>query len=294
MLRLTGAMTAIITPFKNGAMDEDALRALVERQIEGGISALVPCGTTGEAVTLTDAERFEVIRITVEQGAGRVPIIAGTGTNDTRQSIELTRKARELGADATLAVCPPYNKPNQEGLFQHFSAIATAGLPVVLYNVPGRTVVSLTAETLGRLSHVEGIVAIKEATADLKLATEMMALAGDRMTFLSGDDFTTFPFVTIGGHGCISVVSNLDPALLAQLVEAGRRGDLEQGRAMHRKVVRLANLAFCDSNPAPIKWMLQELGLCDGALRLPLVAVDEARKARIHRGLVEEGYLPTP
>lgn len=291
MLRLTGAMTAIITPFKDDAIDEEALRALIERQIEGGISALVPCGTTGEAVTMNDVERFDVIRITVEQAAGRVPVIAGTGTNDTRQSIELTRRARELGADATLAVCPPYNKPNQEGLFQHFSAIARAGLPVVLYNVPGRTVVSMTAETLGRLSRVEGIVAIKEATADLKLATEMMALAEDRITFLSGDDFTTFPFVTIGGHGCISVVSNLDPTLVSNVVAAGRAGDLERGRPLHHKLVRLSALAFCDSNPAPIKWMLGELGLCSPDLRLPLVTVDDARKQRIHRGLVEEGYL---
>ena len=291
MLRPTGAMVAIVTPFKDGAVDETALRGLIERQLEGGSSGIIPCGTTGESATVSDAERNRVIAITVDQVNGRALVIAGTGTNNTAASVANTRVALELGADACLAVCPPYNKPSQDGLFAHFTAIADVGLPVVLYNVPGRTVVSLTAETVARLSRHEHIVAIKEATADLRLATAMFEACGDRITFLSGDDFTTFPFVTAGGHGCISVVANLDPQLITDLVAAADSGDLDRGRALHRKVCRLGALCFSDSNPAPTKHMLALLGLCTDELRLPLIPVSNALGARIRAGLVEEGYL---
>lgn len=289
-MRLEGAMTALVTPLRGGAVDEEALRALIERQLEGGIQGLVPVGTTGESATLDDAERLRVIQITVEQVRGRVPVIAGTGSNDTRQSVAFTRLAREVGADAALVVCPPYNKPNQEGLFQHFKAVGEAGLPVVLYNVPGRTVVSLTAATVGRLAALERVVAIKEATANLQLDTEMMEAAQDRITFLSGDDFTTFPFCAIGGHGCISVVSNLDPALVVAAVKAGRAGDVAAGLPLHRKLNRLGALCFADANPTPIKALLADLGLCADEVRLPLVPPSAALRERLRAGLAAEGY----
>ena len=295
MLRLTGAFTAIITPFTSaGEIDEAALRELVEFQIANAIDGLVAAGTTGESATMTQAEKYQTIKVVAEQAAGRVPVVANTGNNDTRESVRLTEEVlSRLGrqVDAVMAVCPYYNKPCQDGMFAHFEAIAALGHPVVAYNVPGRTVVGLTPETIGRLAALENIVCVKEASGNMALGTHMLEAARDRLTFLSGDDFTTFPFVAMGGHGCISVVSNLDPKLLHDTVKAGQAGDLETGRALHQKVNRLARLAFCAPNPTPIKWMLAQTGRCTGTLRLPLVKLPEAMETRVRAGLVEEGYL---
>ncbi|MEL6181008.1 MAG: 4-hydroxy-tetrahydrodipicolinate synthase [Myxococcota bacterium] len=295
MLKLTGAMTAIITPFTaDGAIDETALRDLVERQIEGSIDGLVAAGTTGEAATMTQDEKYRTIAIVADQAKGRVPVVANTGNNDTRQSVRLTTEVLDsIGGklDAIMAVCPYYNKPDQTGLVAHFEAMANIGKPLVVYNVPGRTVVGLTAESIGRLAAHPHIVAVKEASGSMPLGTAMMEAAAGQLTFLSGDDFTTYPFVAQGGDGCISVVSNLDPKLLHDTVVAAATGDREQGIALHRKVCRLAKLAFCAPNPAPTKWMLQQLDVCRGVLRLPLVPLAESLQATVRDGLAAEGYL---
>lgn len=292
MLQLTGAMTALVTPFDaEGRVDEAALRRLVDFQIDGGIDGIVAVGTTGESATLSHAEKIEIFKIVKEQSAGRVPIIAGTGGNNTAVSVDMTRAAMEVGVDAALVVVPYYNKPSQAGLIHHFTAVAEVGLPVVLYNVPGRTVISMSPETVGALAALPSVVSIKEATGDMRYGAEVMAAGGDAITYLSGDDFTTFPFVTIGGDGCVSVVSNLAPGLLHELVEAGRAGDLSRGQALNQKVNRLARLCFSDSNPTPSKAILSAMGLCDEFVRGPLVPVSEELKERLVSAAREEGLL---
>ncbi len=294
MLSLTGAMTALVTPFgDDGMIDEAALRALVEFQIEGRIDGLVACGTTGESATLSKEEKLAVMRIVVEQAAGRVPVVVGTGSNDTRASVEMTRAALALGADACLAVVPYYNKPNQEGLFLHFEAIASVGMPVVLYNVPGRTVISLSAETVGRLAEIDNIVSIKEASGDMRLGTEIMARAGNRLTYLSGDDFSTFPFCAMGGHGCISVVSNVAPGLMSDLVATARASDLNLGRLMHLKANRLGAACFSDANPVPTKVLLSLMGVCGARVRLPHAPASAALVDRLTAVAVAEGLVPS-
>ena len=281
-LHLRGAFTALITPFDaDGQLDEPALRALVRRQIEGGIHGLVPCGTTGESATMSEAERLRVIQIVVEEAAGRVPIIAGTGTNDTTKTIAFTRQVAALGGvDAALVVVPYYNKPNQPMLLRHFSMVADQGqLPVVVYNVPGRTVVSLHEATIAKLADHPAIVGIKEATGDMSFDTRMIeALGGPREDFalLSGDDFTTMPFMAMGGHGCISVLSNLDPATMSALCEACLRGELPTARRLHLKIQPLARMLFAQPNPVPTKAIAAQLGWCSDAVRSPLFPADEA------------------
>ncbi len=292
MFRPTGAYTAIVTPMTaEGHVDEAGLRRLVDFQIEGRIDGLVAVGTTGESATLSKEEHLRVVQVVIEQAAGRVPVIAGVGSNDTRVTLAMTRAALELGADAGLVVVPYYNKPSQEGMFRHFSAVADVGLPVMLYNVPGRTVVSISAQTVGRLAPHPNIVAIKEASANMSLGTAILEAAGDHITHLSGDDFTTFPYVAIGGHGCVSVVSNIAPGLMHDLVDAASKGDLEKARPLHQKATRLARLCFSDSNPAPTKHMLSLMGICGADLRLPLAPIEPELAAKLEQGLREEGLL---
>ncbi len=290
MTMFQGAFTALATPFNaDGSVDEGALRAFVDWQIEGGIDGLVPMGTTGESATCSAQEHLRIIQVVTEQANGRVPIIAGSGSNDTQKSLRTTQAVRDLGVDAAMAVVPYYNKPTQEGLFRHFEALSNLGVPLVVYNVPGRTVISLTAETIARLADLDGIVAIKEASANLAFDTEMMELCGDRIAFLSGDDFTTFPFVAMGGHGCISVVSNVAPGLMHEVVAAAAAGDLERGRVLHRKVNRLSRALFCSSNPVPAKLMLAQLGVFPRPdVRGPLCLPDDATTARILACAAEE------
>lgn len=293
MLKLRGGMVAIVTPFVAGdlSIDVAALDRLVERQIEGSSDGIIVCGTTGEAATMSEAERLETIARVKEVVAGRVPVIAGTGSNNTRTTVDFTRKAKEIGVDAALVVCPPYNKPSQEGLYAHFLEAEKVGLPVVVYNVPGRTSISLTAETVGRLAQRPGIIAVKEATANLSLGTKMMRLAEGKIAHLSGDDFTTFPFVAMGGQGCISVVANLAPKLVHDLVEAAATGDREGGMKLHARVHQIAEFCFMDSNPVPVKAMLAELGLCSAAVRLPLVEMGADKIERLREGMRDLGTL---
>lgn len=292
-MRFSGAYTALITPFRDGQIDFPALDALVERQIENNIDGLVPCGTTGESATMTPAERFDVISRVVAVANGRVPIIAGTGSNDTSETTQFTQRIAEIkGVDAALVVTPYYNKPGQRGIVAHFQHVADhGGLPVVMYNVPGRTVVSMNADTVATLAAHPNIVGIKEASADLNLDTEIFARVPDDFSMLSGDDFTTFQFVAMGGHGCISVVSNVAPRLMHDLIAATRDADLATARRLHHDVYPIAKVLFSDANPVPTKTAARLLGWCSDEARLPLYAGDEALAQRVGDVLRRAGLL---
>ena len=283
-----GVMTALVTPFgAGGAIDEEALRAHIERQIEAGVDALVPAGTTGEAATLNMAEHKRVIRVTVEQARGRVPVIAGTGSNSTDESIELTRAAKDLGADAALLISPYYVKPSQEGIYQHYRAVAEAvHLPQILYNVPGRTQSNVLPETVGRLSQIANIVGIKDATADMAQLTRTMLASEGRIEFYSGDDATVLPLMALGGVGVISVVSNIVPVTMRRLIEAMRAGDLDAACAVHRQLQPLTDAMFVESNPVPVKGACAMLGWMEEVLRLPLVPMSAASRNVVRQAML--------
>ncbi|MGB9080916.1 MAG: 4-hydroxy-tetrahydrodipicolinate synthase, partial [Desulfuromonadaceae bacterium] len=249
-----GSIVAIVTPFRNGAVDEQKLRELVDFQIENGTDAIVACGTTGEASTLDYEEHMDVIRIVFEQAKGRVPVIAGTGSNSTVEAIELTQKAKDMGVAGVLLVTPYYNKPTQEGLVRHYTAIADAvDIPLILYNVPGRTGVNMLPETVARLAPHKNIVAIKEATGSLQQASEIIALCGDQIDVFSGDDFITFPMMACGAVGIISVLANIMPRTVADLVDAFFAGKMEEARQLHLRLLKISNAMFIESNPVPVK-----------------------------------------
>ncbi len=286
-----GTLTALITPFRGGGVDGQALRELVEKQIQDGIHGLVACGTTGEASAMGVPERLDVIRLVIEQAAGRVPVIAGTGGNSTAATLEFTRQAAELGPDGVLVVTPYYVKPTQRGLIQHFEQVAKVGPPVVVYNVPGRTGVSITAETAEALSRIPNVVALKEASADMRLDADVARRVGERLALLSGDDFTYLPFLAIGGSGCISVVSNVAPAAMAQLYEKFRSGDINGARKLQLDLLPLMEALFLESNPIPVKAAAEMLGLCSGELRLPLTPLAENMRPRLKEALLKTGLL---
>lgn len=272
-----GALTALITPLRHDRVDEDALARLVEQQISAGIDGLVPCGTTGEASTLSVAEHLRVVEIVVHKVRGRVPVLAGAGANDTRKAVELARACKQIGADGTLQVTPYYTKPTQAGLIAHFTAVAEqSDLPVVVYNVPGRTGVDLLPETVAELARHPKIVGIKEATGDLSRAARLRELLtpASQFTLLSGDDFTVFPFLALGGHGVISVTSNVAPAWVAALCDAAAAGRWDEARALHDRHYPLARALFTAPNPIPVKAAMALLGRCSPEMRLPLVAID--------------------
>lgn len=277
-----GSIVATVTPFKNGAVDEEKLRELVEYQIENGTDGIVPCGTTGESSTLSYEEHDRVIEIVIDQVKKRVPVIAGTGSNSTHEAIEITKHAKEMGADGALLVTPYYNKPSQEGLYQHYKAVADAvALPQVLYNVPGRTGVNLMPETVARLSAHANIVAIKEATGSLQQASEVLALCGENLDVLSGDDFITLPMMACGAKGVISVTANIMPKEVAALVDAFYAGNLEEARRLHLYLLKISNAMFIESNPVPVKAAVALQGRCSGDVRLPLSPLAEANKAKL-------------
>lgn len=283
-----GVMTALVTPFKNGKVDEEAFRAHLERQIEGGVDAVVPTGTTGEAATLSVEEHQHVIQITVEQVAGRVPVIAGTGSNNTAESIALTQAAKSLGADAALLISPYYNKPSQEGIYQHYKAVADAvHLPQILYNVPGRTNSNIEPATAARLSHVSNIVGLKDATADLALLTRTLIACEGRLSLYSGDDATVLPFMALGGSGVISVVSNIAPKTMKALCAAMENNDINTAKTMHFALQHLTDAMFIESNPIPVKAACAALGWMSDDLRLPLTALD-AETSRILRNAMAD------
>ncbi len=292
---LRGCATALVTPFKpGGALDLETFRALGERQIAGGVRVLVPCGTTGESVTLTEDEKHAVIKATVEVARGRAHVLAGTGSNNTAHVIEQSLAARALGVDAVLVVAPYYNKPTQAGLYAHFRAVAEAGagLPVVLYNVPGRTSSNISAETTLRLAHdVENIVATKEASGNL---AQIMAILRERPTnfrVLSGDDAMTLALIALGADGLVSVASNEAPALMAQLCVAALAGEWDKARALHYRLLPLMDVNFIESSPGPVKAALALLGLIAEEFRLPLVPVEAQTRARVREVIAELGLL---
>ena len=277
-----GSIVAIVTPFKNGAVDVETLRQLVEFQIAGGTDAIVPCGTTGEASTLDYDEHMLVIKTVVEQVNKRVPVIAGTGSNSTAEAIELTQLAKDAGVDGCLLVTPYYNKPTQEGLYLHYKAVAEGvAIPQILYNVPGRTGVNLLPETVARLAPIKNIVAIKEATGSLQQGSEVMALCGDQIDVLSGDDFITFPMMACGAVGIISVLANIMPKAVADLTDAFFAGDLKTARQIHLDTLKIGNAMFMESNPIPVKTALGLMGKCSDEVRLPLCPMGEATKAKL-------------
>lgn len=280
-----GAFTALITPFRDGQIDTEALAALVDAQIAGGISGLVPCGTTGEAATLSYAEHIKVIELTMKAVDGRVPVLAGAGANSTREAIELGRAAKELGVDGILSVTPYYNKPPQDGLVRHFHAQADAvGLPIVLYNVPGRTGCDMLPPAVEAAAAHDMIVGIKEATGDMNRVTEIRERCGPDFVLLSGDDFTLLPFLAAGGHGVISVVTNVVPNICAEMCKAVLARDLDTARELHQRQMPLIRALFRDANPIPVKAAMAALGRCANEVRLPLRALPE--DSELHTDLV--------
>jgi len=283
-----GVITALVTPLRNDRVDEEALRRLVDEQIRAGIDGLVPVGTTGESPTLDNDEHIRVVQVVVEEAKKRVPVIAGTGANSTREAIELTLAAKAVGADATLQVTPYYNKPTQDGLFRHFKAVADATfLPMVVYNVPGRTGCDLLPDTIARLCEVPQMVGVKEATGNLQRAAQIIARVGDRLAMLSGDDATAMPFYAVGGHGCISVVSNVAPADMAAMWDAAAAGNWAKARELHYKVFPLSEGLFIEANPIPVKTALAMMGKIADEIRPPLYPMTGANREKVRRILVD-------
>lgn len=292
-MNFSGAYTALVTPFRDGKIDEERFREHIEWQITEGIHGLVPCGTTGESATLTHDEHKEAIRICVEQANKRVPVLAGAGSNNTKEAVHLATFAEEAGADGTLLISPYYNKPTQEGIYQHFKHIAEAiSLPIVLYNVPGRTGSNVLPSTVARLhKEIPQIVGIKEATGDLIQVSDLIEQCGSSFTVISGDDFTVLPLLSVGGSGVISVISNLLPNKMASLCTAWNNGDIETARKLHFEMQPLNRAMFMESNPIPVKTALALQGKMDTDFRLPMVPLAEANFERLKSIMTEAGLL---
>ncbi|MBF0186538.1 MAG: 4-hydroxy-tetrahydrodipicolinate synthase [Magnetococcales bacterium] len=275
---LEGVFSAIITPFdRDRNVDEDAYRALIDRQIAGGVDGFVPCGTTGESATLNHDEHKQVIDLCLEHVAGRAKVIAGTGSNSTRESIELTQYAEKAGADAALLITPYYNKPTQAGLYDHYKTVAEAvELPLVLYNVPGRTAVDMSTDTVCQLAEISNIVALKDATSSMERASEVHVRCGDSLTLISGDDASFYPFLVVGGRGCISVTANVAPERVVRLWKAWNERDLETALKEHEKLLEINQLLFCETSPIPVKALAHMMGMCQEYLRRPLVPLADA------------------
>jgi len=287
-----GAIVAIVTPFKKGKVDEEALRALIEMQIENGTDGIVPCGTTGESATLSHEEHDRVIEITIDAVKKRVPVIAGTGSNSTEEALRLTRHAYEAGADGVLMVSPYYNRPTQEGMYQHFKTIAeNVPVPIVLYNVPSRTGANLLPETVLRLSRIPNIVGIKEASGSMKQIMDVIQLCDKDFQILSGDDFIVLPLLALGGSGVISVVSNVVPADMAGMIDAFQEGELQKARELHYKMLPLMDSLFLETNPIPVKAALYMMGKIEYELRLPLCQMSDANYEKLRRVMLNYGLI---
>ncbi len=289
--RFSGSMAALVTPFRDGAIDWDAFAAIVERQITEGSSALVPCGSTGEAATLSHTEHAEVVRFVVERARGRVPVIAGTGSNSTSEAIALTTEAKRAGASGALLISPYYNRPTQEGLLRHYLTIAdTVELPLILYNIPGRTASRIEASTIARLSEHPNIVGLKESDT-IDHALDVLHQAGDRIELYAGDDAAAFPLIALGGVGVISTIANVVPREMAELAAAGRAGDLGRARVMQMRLLPLMRACFVETNPIPVKHAVSLLGLCRDELRLPLVPLSESGRRTLAQTMRDLGLL---
>jgi 4-hydroxy-tetrahydrodipicolinate synthase len=285
-------MVAIVTPFKNGGIDEKALGSLVEFQIKEGTDVIVPCGTTGESATLSHEEHERVVKLIVEAVAGRIKVLAGTGSNNTEEAIRLTRYAKKARADGALMITPYYNKPTQEGLYQHYEAVARAvDIPIVLYNVPGRTAIQIAPEIVARLSKIENIVGIKEATGSLQYVSKVIELCGEGFAVLSGDDFTTLPLLAVGGVGVISVTSNVIPGDMHAMVQAFQKKDLKKARELHYKMWPINEAMFLATNPIPVKAALALMGKISWDIRLPLTPISDANKEKLKKALISYGLI---
>lgn len=287
-----GSNPALITPFRDGIVDEGAFQALVERQIAEGSHGLVPCGTTGESATLSASEHLRVVTLCVEAAARRLPVIAGAGSNNTAHAVELARGAKAAGADAILVVAPYYNKPSQDGVFAHFKAINDAvDIPIVVYNVPARTITDISVETMGRIAGLANVVGIKDATSDLSRVARHRALCGAQFIQLSGEDGSALGFNAHGGRGCISVTANVAPKLCARMQDASLKGDFESARAIDEKLSPLHKALFIEPSPAPAKYACSLLGLCRDDVRLPLLTCTDAAKAAIRTAMTHAGLI---
>jgi 4-hydroxy-tetrahydrodipicolinate synthase len=287
-----GSFTALITPFKNGKLDEEAFQRFIEWQINEGTHGLVPAGTTGESPTLDYDEHKRVIALAVETAKGRVPVIAGTGSNSTDEAIELTEYAAKVGADAVLIVTPYYNKPTQEGLYQHYKAINDAvAIPIVIYNIPGRSVVDMSVDTMTRCFALKNVVGVKDATANLARTSQQRLAMGPEFNLLSGEDATALGFMAHGGHGCISVASNIAPRLCADFQNACLAGDYKTALALQDRLMPLHDAMFCEANPGPVKYAASRLGLCEADMRLPLVPISQASQRIVDAALARVGLV---
>src|SRR5882757_4105866 len=287
-----GSFTALVTPFSNGSLDEKAFRGLVDWQIAEGTDGLVQVGTTGESPTLSHEEHRQVVEWCIEQAKGRVPVVAGTGSNSTREAIELSQHAEEAGADAVLVVTPYYNKPTQEGLYQHYKAINDAiGIPIIIYNIPARSVIDMSVATMKRLFELKNIAGVKDATASMVRVSDQRCLIGPDFNQLSGEDGTALGFMAHGGHGCISVTSNVAPRLCAEFQAACLKGDYAAALRLQDQLMPLHTALFIETNPAPAKYALSVLGRCSDTVRLPMVRLAEKTKAAVREAMVHAGLV---
>lgn len=287
-----GSLVAIVTPFKKGKIDEKAFGDLIDFHLRSGTHGIVPCGTTGESATLSHEEHKRVVEMAVKMTGGRIPVIAGTGSNSTEEAIAFTRHAKAAGAAGALLITPYYNKPTQEGLYQHYKAIAKGvDLPLVLYNIPGRTGVNMLPETVARLMEFDNIIGIKEGTGSLQQISDLVQLCGERLVILSGDDFTALPTMAVGGKGVISVTANIAPADMAQMIEAAGRGDYGRAKKLHDQLYPLHQVMFVETNPIPVKAALAMMGKCADEVRLPLWRMSDENLKKLKAALKRYGLL---
>src|ERR687893_594189 len=292
----SGTFTALVTPFRNDEVDVEALESMVEFQIQHGVSGLVPCGTTGETPAMNEREDRVVVETVVRVANGRVPVVAGTGSNSTDMAIKYTRMAQEVGADGSLQVAPYYNKPTQEGLYRHFATIAeSTDLPIILYNIPGRTSVTISAETMARLADIPNIVGVKDSTLSMNMISDIKSGCGEEFDVLSGDDPMTLPLISLGGQGVISVASNVAPGAVSDMVRTLLSGDFERGRELHYELLPLFRALFVETNPIPVKTAASLLGLCSDEMRLPMIPLQGENLNTLRRVMEESNHLlPTP
>jgi 4-hydroxy-tetrahydrodipicolinate synthase len=287
-----GSMVAMVTPFRDGRVDEGKISELVEFHVKNGTDAIIPCGTTGESPTLSHDEHKQVVEATIKAVAGRVPVIAGTGSNSTAEAIDMTQHAKAAGANGVLMVCPYYNKPTQTGLIAHYRAVAEAvDIPIILYNIPGRTGVNMLPETVATLADLPNIAAMKEASGSLEQMTELISICGDRLTVVSGDDTLTLPLMAVGGKGVISVIANIIPKETAEMTRAALNGDWKRAKEIHLRIFPLCKAMFYETNPGPVKTAMQLLGRLNGELRLPLTPMSDANRDKLAKALKAYGLL---
>jgi 4-hydroxy-tetrahydrodipicolinate synthase len=292
----SGTFTALVTPFRTGEVDVEALEGMVEFQIQHGVSGLVPCGTTGETPAMSEAEDRVVVETVVRVANGRVPVVAGTGSNSTDMAIKYTTMAQEVGADGSLQVAPYYNKPTQEGLYRHFAAIAeSTDLPLILYNIPGRTSVTISAETMARLAEIPNIVGVKDSTLSMNMISDVKSMCSEGFDVLSGDDPMTLPLISLGGQGVISVASNVAPGAVSDMVRTLLSGDFERGRELHYELLPVFRALFVETNPIPVKTAASLLGLCSDEMRLPLIPMSGENLHQLQETMDCSAHLlPTP